>query len=132
MEPRIDLMATSSAAEFSKRFAGASLAIVRSTLLKATQELIGVFQAAMLEAEFAGRWLDIRAEALGRIGGRGPPRPAGRVLPRHRPGADRLGAVGFCYIWQAQGGDRVRTEFTPERAIDTLATIWVKTIYWRS
>ena len=32
-------------------------------------ELIGVFQAAMLDAEFLNRWLDIRAEAITRIAG---------------------------------------------------------------
>lgn len=105
------------------------------TYAKRQGELIGVFQAAMLEAEFLDRWLDIRAEALDRI--------AGEVRHAQRAGycpgidpeltASALSAMleHFCYIWQAQGGDRVRTEFTPERAIDTLATIWVKSIYWR-
>jgi hypothetical protein len=36
----------------------------------------------------------------------------------------------FCYIWLGQGGERVEARFDDERAIDTLATIWVKSVYW--
>ena len=39
------------------------------TYTKRRGELIGVFQASMLEAEFLDRWLDIRAEAVTRIAG---------------------------------------------------------------
>src|SRR5690242_2274722 len=37
------------------------------TYAKRRGELIGVFQAAMLDEEFLDRWLDIRAEAVSRI-----------------------------------------------------------------
>ena len=37
----------------------------------------------------------------------------------------------FCCIWQAQGGERMEVQFDDERAIDTLATIRVKSVYWR-
>ena len=36
----------------------------------------------------------------------------------------------FCYIWLGQGGERVDAQFDDERAIDTLATIWVRSVYW--
>jgi AcrR family transcriptional regulator len=105
------------------------------TYAKRQGELIGVFQAAMLDAEFLDRWLDIRAEALARI--------AGEIRRAQRdgycPGADPVLTASalsamlehFCYIWQAQGGERAEVAFSDERAIDTLATVWVKSIYWR-
>src|SRR6266567_3519665 len=37
----------------------------------------------------------------------------------------------FGYIWLGQGGERAEVAFDDERAIDTLATIWVKSVYWR-
>jgi AcrR family transcriptional regulator len=105
------------------------------TYAKRQGELVGVFQAAMLEAEFADRWLDMRAEALRRVAGEIRRAQQAGYCPGIDPEltASALSAMleHFCYIWQAQGGDRVRTEFTPERAVDTLATIWVKSIYWR-
>jgi len=43
----------------------------------------------------------------------------------------------FCYIWLGQGGERAPVKFDDEApfdtvAIDTLATIWVRAIYWRT
>ncbi|MBO2449916.1 TetR/AcrR family transcriptional regulator [Actinomadura barringtoniae] len=98
-------------------------------------ELIGVFQASMLEEEFRDRWLAIRAEAIERI--------AAEVRRAQRAGfcpgvdpvltASALSAMleHFCYIWQGQGGEQVATDFNDERAIEAVATIWVKSIYWR-
>jgi hypothetical protein len=36
----------------------------------------------------------------------------------------------FCYIWLGQGGEK-DVSFDPGRALDALATIWVKAVYWR-
>lgn len=106
------------------------------TYAKRQGELIGVFQAAMLEAEFLDRWLDIRAEAIGRIAGEIRRAQQDGYCPGVDPvlTASALSAMleHFCYIWQSQGGERATVEFSDERAIDTLATIWVKSIYWRS
>jgi len=105
------------------------------TYAKRQGELIGVFQAAMLEAEFLDRWLDIRAEAVGRIAGEIRRAQKAGYCPGVDPvlTASALSAMleHFCYIWQSQGGERATVEFSDERAIDTLATIWVKSIYWR-
>ncbi|MEU5880772.1 TetR/AcrR family transcriptional regulator [Spirillospora sp. NPDC047279] len=98
-------------------------------------ELIGVFQASMLEEEFRDRWLAIRAEAIERIAAE--IRRAQRS--GHCPGVDPVLTASalsamlehFCYIWQGQGGERVDSDFDDERAVDTLATIWVRSIYWR-
>jgi AcrR family transcriptional regulator len=103
------------------------------TYAKRQGELIGVFQAAMLEADFLDRWLDIRAEALGRIASEIRRAQRAGYCPGIDPDLTALSAMleHFCYIWQAQGGDRIETRFSDDLAIDTLATIWVKSIYWR-
>ena len=36
----------------------------------------------------------------------------------------------FCYIWIGQGGEK-GVPFDPGRALDALATIWIKAVYWR-
>ena len=36
----------------------------------------------------------------------------------------------FCYIWLGQGGEK-DIPFDDDRALDALATVWVKAIYWR-
>ena len=36
----------------------------------------------------------------------------------------------FCYIWLGQGGEK-GVPFDDERALDAVATIWVKAVYWR-
>jgi AcrR family transcriptional regulator len=104
------------------------------TYAKRRGELIGVFQAAMLDPEFLSRWLDIRAEAITRIAGEIRRAQAAGFCPGIDPvlTASALSAMleHFCYIWLGQGGERVEARFDDERAIDTLATIWVKSVYW--
>ena len=104
------------------------------TYAKRRGELIGVFQAAMLDAEFLSRWLDIRAEAISRIAGEIRRAQAAGFCPSVDPvlTASALSAMleHFCYIWLGQGGERVEARFDDERAIDTLATIWVRSVYW--
>ena len=36
----------------------------------------------------------------------------------------------FCYIWLGQGGEK-DVAFDDEQALDAVATIWVKAVYWR-
>jgi hypothetical protein len=89
----------------------------------------------MLDSQFQDRWLDIRAEAVGRI--------ARQIRQAQAEGfclgidpvltASALSAMleHFCYIWLGQGGERADVRFDDERAIDALATIWVNSVYWR-
>jgi len=99
-------------------------------------ELIGVFQAAMCDAEFRGRWLDIRAEAIASIAAEIRRAQAEGFCPGIDPvlSASALSAMleHFCYIWLGQGGERADVRFDEESAIDTLATIWVRSVYWRA
>ena len=37
----------------------------------------------------------------------------------------------FCYIWLGQGGEK-DVPFDDERALDAVATIWQKAVYWRA
>jgi AcrR family transcriptional regulator len=103
------------------------------TYAKRRGELIGIFQAAMLDGKFRDRWLKIRAEAISRIAAEIRRAQADGYCPGVDPvlTASALSAMleHFCYIWLGQGGDR-DVQFDDERALDALATIWVKSVYW--
>ena len=105
------------------------------TYAKRRGELIGVFQASMLEEEFLDRWLDIRAEAIGRIAREIERAQAAGFCPGIDPvlTASALSAMleHFCYIWLGQGGEK-DVPFDDERALDAVATIWQKAIFWRA
>ena len=105
------------------------------TYAKRRGELIGIFQAAMLEGEFRDRWLKMRAEAITRIAAEIRRAQAEGYCPGVDPvlTASALSAMleHFCYIWLGQGGELGDIAFDDERALDALATIWVKAVYWR-
>jgi len=97
-------------------------------------ELIGIFQAAMIEGRFRDRWLEIRGEAVGRIAAQVRRAQSEGYCPGVDPvlTASALSAMleHFCYIWLGQGGEK-DVPFDDERALDALATIWVRSVYWR-
>jgi len=97
-------------------------------------ELIGIFQAAMVEGRFRDRWLELRGEAITRIAGEVRAAQAHGYCPGVDPvmTASALSAMleHFCYIWLGQGGEK-DVAFDDEQALDAVATIWVKAVYWR-
>ena len=97
-------------------------------------ELIGIFQAAMIEGRFRDRWLELRGEAITRIATAIRAAQAEGYCPGVDPvlTASALSAMleHFCYIWLGQGGEK-DVPFDDERALDALCTIWVKAVYWR-
>jgi AcrR family transcriptional regulator len=76
------------------------------TYAKRRGELIGVFQAAMLDVEFLDRWLDIRAEAVARIARQIRQAQSEGFCPGVDPvlSASALSAMleHFSYIWLGQ------------------------------
>lgn len=104
------------------------------TYAKRRGELIGIFQAAMVEGRFRDRWLELRGEAITRIAGEVRAAQAQGYCPGADPvmTASALSAMleHFCYIWLGQGGEK-DVPFDDERALDAVATIWVRAIYWR-
>jgi AcrR family transcriptional regulator len=104
------------------------------TYAKRRGELIGIFQAAMIEGRFRDRWLELRGEAISRIAGA----IRGAQSDGYCPGVDPVLTASalsamlehFCYIWLGQGGEK-DLPFDDKRALDAVATIWVKTVYWR-
>jgi AcrR family transcriptional regulator len=104
------------------------------TYAKRRGELIGIFQAAMVEGRFRDRWLELRGEAITRIAGEVRAAQARGYCPGVDPvmTASALSAMleHFCYIWLGQGGEK-DVAFDDERALDAVATVWVKAVYWR-
>ena len=104
------------------------------TYAKRRGELIGIFQAAMIEGRFRDRWLELRGEAITRIATAIRAAQSDGYCPGVDPvlTASALAAMleHFCYIWLGQGGEK-DVPFDDQRALDALATIWVKAIYWR-
>ena len=104
------------------------------TYAKRRGELMGIFQAAMVEGRFRGRWLELRAEAITRIAAEVRAAQADGYCPGVDPvmTASALSAMleHFCYIWLGQGGEK-DVPFDDERALDAVATIWAKAVYWR-
>ena len=105
------------------------------TYAKRRGELIGIFQAAMVEGRFRDRWLELRGEAITRIAGEVRAAQAQGYCPGVDPvmTASALSAMleHFCYIWLGQGGEK-DVAFDDERALETAAaTIWVQAVYWR-
>jgi AcrR family transcriptional regulator len=104
------------------------------TYAKRRGELIGIFQAAMVEGQFRDRWLEMRGEAISRIAAQIRRAQAEGYCPGVDPvlTASALSAMleHFCYIWLGQGGEK-GVPFDDERARDAIATIWVKSVYWR-
>lgn len=97
-------------------------------------EMIGIFQAAMLDPEFSQRWLDIRARAIRNIAKEIRHAQRHGYCPNTHPEltASALSAMleQFSYVWQAQGGDQVGVKLSAERAIDTLSSVWFHAVYW--
>ena len=98
-------------------------------------EMVGVFQLAMINEEFAERWRGLRAEAIESIAiGVDRAQQEG-----YCPGANsRLVASAivamlnqFSYTWLAEGGEGIDIDFDEEQAIKTLADIWYHAIYWK-
>jgi AcrR family transcriptional regulator len=104
------------------------------TYAKRRGELIGIFQAAMIEGQFHDRWLEIRGEAVSLIAAQIRRAQAEGYCPGVDPvlTASALSAMleHFCYIWLGQGGEK-DVPFDDERALDAIATIWAKSVYWR-
>jgi AcrR family transcriptional regulator len=104
------------------------------TYAKRRGELIGIFQAAMVEGRFRDRWLELRGEAVRRIAGEVRAAQALGYCPGVDPlmTASALSAMleHFCYIWLGQGGEK-DVPFDDERALDAVATIWARAVYWR-
>ena len=88
----------------------------------------------MIEGRFRDRWLELRGEAITRIATAIRAAQSDGYCPGVDPvlTASALAAMleHFCYIWLGQGGEK-DVPFDDQRALDALATIWVKAIYWR-
>ena len=97
--------------------------------------MVGVFQLAMINEEFARRWRDMCADAIDGVA------HTVRMAQRkgYAPDADPelVGSAivamlnHFTYIWLVDGGDVAGRELDEEAAIKTLTDTWYRSVSWR-
>lgn len=97
--------------------------------------MVGVFQLAMINDEFAQRWRDMCADAIDWVA------QTVRMAQRkgYAPGADPelVGSAivamlnNFTYVWLVAGGDVAGRELDDEAAIKTLTDTWYHSVSWR-
>lgn len=102
-------------------------------------EAIGIFQASMVNPDFAAQWREIRTNGVRTIAfGIRRAQAVGFA-----PGLDALLAASalssmiehFCWVWMAGAGDATDVDAnTPDfddHAIDTLWQLWSHAVYWK-
>jgi AcrR family transcriptional regulator len=97
--------------------------------------MIGVFQLAMTNEEFAHRWRALCAEAIEAVAGTVERAQRDGYCPGANPRLVGSAVVAmlnqFSYVWLAEGGEAVDVDFDEEQAIQTLAEVWYRAIYWK-
>ncbi|MGW5383589.1 TetR/AcrR family transcriptional regulator [Nocardia sp. NPDC003963] len=103
------------------------------TYKKYLPEMIGVFQMSMTDESFATRWRENRAAGIRAIlVGLDSAKRAGQPLEGDlNLLASALVSMleGFCWTWLVMGGETGVERPDDESAIDTLATVWYRTVY---
>lgn len=97
--------------------------------------MVGVFQLAMINDEFARRWREMCADAIDWVA------QTVRMAQRkgYAPDADPelVGSAivamlnHFTYVWLVAGGDVAGRELDDEAAIKTLTDTWYRSVSWR-
>ncbi|MDQ2627532.1 MAG: TetR/AcrR family transcriptional regulator [Actinomycetota bacterium] len=97
--------------------------------------MVGVFQLAMINDEFAQRWRDMCADAIDWVA------QTVRMAQRKGFGTDAdpelVGSAivamlnHFTYVWLVAGGDVAGRELDDEAAIKTLTDTWYRSVSWR-
>lgn len=97
--------------------------------------MVGVFQLAMINDEFAQRWRDMCADAIDWVA------QTVRMAQRKGWAADvdpeLVGSAivamlnHFTYVWLVEGGDIAGRELDDEAAIKTLTDTWYRSVSWR-
>lgn len=98
-------------------------------------ELVGIYQAAMVEDEFYQRWRVIRADGIFQIARGIEDAQSQGYCPDLDPlvAASALSSMieHFCYVWLAAGGDSIPRVVDDELAIKNLSGLWLHAVYWR-
>jgi AcrR family transcriptional regulator len=100
---------------------------------KHAPEFAAIFQASMMDGQFAIRWRGIRSDAREKMADqiRALDR-AGRVQnPEPEATASALGSMMdyFCYVWLIEGGEMDRSSLPDDVAIETMARVVYRTIF---
>ena len=98
-------------------------------------DLAGIFQASMMDDEFAESWRVIRADGRNAIAASISWAQDLGYCPGLDPSmtASALGAMMdyFCYVWLVGGGELGEPECDEQVAIETLTQIWLRAVVWQ-
>ena len=96
-------------------------------------ELAAIFQASMMDEQFAIRWRGIRSDAREKMADqiRALDRAGLVQNPEPEATASALGSMMdyFCYVWLIEGGEMDRSSLPDDVAIDTMARVTYRTIF---
>ncbi|ROO90016.1 TetR family transcriptional regulator [Actinocorallia herbida] len=97
-------------------------------------EMIGMFQMSMTDESFNARWREVRSAGVRAVlAGIHAAEQAGY---RHGPRPDLLASAiaamidSFCWTWLATGGEPDMPTPTDEEAIEAIATVWYRSVYY--
>lgn len=98
--------------------------------------MVGVFQLAMINEDFAERWREMCQDAIGWVAQTVRTAQANGYTPDADPELVGSAIVAmlnqFTYVWLVEGGDVPGREPDDEAAIKTLTDVWHRTVSWRS
>ncbi|MFI0351258.1 TetR/AcrR family transcriptional regulator [Actinomadura sp. 9N407] len=96
-------------------------------------EMVGLFQMSMTDEAFAERWRAVRAAGIRSVlsGIKNAERSGYRIGLDQEVLASAIVAMleSFCWVWLAAGGDTDVAAPDDETAIETLSTLWYRTVY---
>jgi AcrR family transcriptional regulator len=97
-------------------------------------DIVAIFQASMVDEEFAARWQEIRASGVSMIAAGVRRAQSEGYCDTLNPdlAASALTAMleYFSYVWLFQGGEVKSITLSDDLAIDTLWQLWSHAVYW--
>lgn len=104
------------------------------TYRKYLAEMVGMFQMSMTDEAFAKRWREFRTIGIRAVlaGIKSAEQAGYRVGPRPELLASAIVSVldSFCWVWMAAGGEAEVDAPDDEEAIETLSTLWYRSVYF--
>ncbi|GAB2848485.1 TetR/AcrR family transcriptional regulator [Actinocorallia aurea] len=112
----------------------AAVRVYWNTYREYLAEMIGMFQMSMTDESFAARWREVRSAGVRAVlaGIRAAEQSGYRHGPRPDLVASAIAAMidSYCWTWLASGGEPGIPSPTDEEAIEAIATVWYRTVFF--